>query len=409
MTTAITRLRAAARTRDQHRQSVFAHFKVEQPISWLQVLLGAFLIADGVALPGIPMNLPLPEIIMIGLIALSLVGQSRYRQAPFAFLVPLAVVAVGSMVIASEMHDVDWTRRVTRIVLLIIFVTCLAWGRLSARSIVLGMAGGLVVNAGLFYLGIAPDTYGGVLTGFTGDKNVAGLMHAIIPLLVVPFVKRQWMVPTVLLLGFGLLFLTGSRTSLTAFGLAVLWMAVTPRRGPVIRGAVLGLYFWVFTWLEDNFARAFVFEDRDGTDHLRARIDEASRVKTDEALPWGLGASESTVLLQGEQQFFYHDSYLALATEGGWILVIAIVAIYVMIAFRPFSRLRRTPAIIACESATVAILFCALKLGEVFITIVGALALGTTLAVRSMEKRRLEQIQGLMSLGTNEQRLDRVP
>lgn len=392
-----------------HRRSVAAHLRTQQPMNWVQFILGAFLLVDGYPFPGLPVALPFAEVVMILLIGCALFGRHRFDQSRFMPLILVAGAALVALIIASELHDVDWTRRVTRIVLLILFVTCLAWGRLSARSVVLGMASGLAVNAGLFYLGIAPDTYGGVLTGFTGDKNVAGLMHAIIPLLVVPFLKRQWMVPTVLLLGFGLLSLTGSRTSLTAFGLAVLWMVVTPRRGPVIRGAVLGLYFWVFTWLEDNFARSLIFEDRDGTDHLRARIDEAARVKTDEALPWGLGASESTVLLQGEQQFFYHDSYLALATEGGWILVIAIVALYVMIAFRPFSRLRRTPAIIACESATVAILFCALKLGEVFITIVGALALGTTLVVRSMEKRRLTQIQGLMSLGTNEQRLDRVP
>ena len=376
-----------------HRRSVAAHLRTQQPMNWVQFILGAFLLVDGYPFPGLPVALPFAEVVMILLIGCALFGRHRFDQSRFMPLILVAGAALVALIIASELHDVDWSRRGTRIALLAIFVVCLAVGRLNARSIILGLSLGLVINAALFYLGLAPDTYGGVLTGWVGDKNVAGLLLVAVPFLLLPFISRTWMVPVVVVLGGWLLFLTGSRTSLTAFAIALLWAVLSPRRHARLRAGFLALAFWFFTWLEDNFARAFIFEDRDGTDLLRSRIDEAARLKTEIALPWGLGAGESRVLLGPEQEFFFHDSYLALLVEGGWIFAISIVLIYVIIGFRPFTTLRRTPAIIACEAATISLLFCALKLGEAFITIVGALVLGVTLAVRAMEHRRLVALQ----------------
>ena len=376
-----------------HRRSVAAHLRTQQPMNWVQFILGAFLLVDGYPFPGLPVALPFAEVVMILLIGCALFGRHRFDQSRFMPLILVAGAALVALIIASELHDVDWSRRGTRIALLAIFVVCLAVGRLNARSIILGLSLGLVINAALFYLGLAPDTYGGVLTGWVGDKNVAGLLLVAVPFLLLPFISRTWMVPVVVVLGGWLLFLTGSRTSLTAFAIALLWAVLSPRRHARLRAGFLALAFWFFTWLEDNFARAFIFEDRDGTDLLRSRIDEAARLKTEIALPWGLGAGESRVLLGSEQEFFFHDSYLALLVEGGWIFAISIVLIYVIIGFRPFTTLRRTPAIISCEAAVIALLFCALKLGEVFITIVGALVLGVTLALRSKEHRRLVALQ----------------
>lgn len=393
MLSGLQRAGSAYRHHRTHRRSVAAHLRTHQPLNWVQFILGAFLLVDGYPFPGLPVALPFAEVVMILLIGCALFGRHRFDQSRFMPLIFVASAALVALIIASELHDVDWSRRVTRIALLAIFVVCLAVGRLNARSIILGLSLGLVINAAMFYLGLAPDTYGGVLTGWVGDKNVAGLLLVAVPFLLLPFLSRTWTVPVVLVLGVVLVFLTGSRTSLTAFAIALVWVLLSPGRHLAVRAAFIGLAFWFFAWLDDNFARAFIFEDRDGSDFLRERIDEAARLKTEIALPWGLGAGESTVLLGPEQRFFFHDSYLALLVEGGWIFAVGVVLIYLVIAFRPFSTLRRTPAIIATEAATIAMLFCALKLGEVFITIVGALVLGITLATRAMEYRRLLSLQ----------------
>lgn len=159
-------------------------FRYRRKSTWLiDALLFAVFVADGVPLPFVSLSVPPPEFAMIILIALSLFRNPRVfnlRMGGYALGLTLLVLY---LFLESEMNGVDWTRRLVRIVLLGIFVWTIASGRVDVRSGLLGLLTALVLNIPLYYAGIAPDNYAGFLTGFLGDKNVAGLYYSLIPIL----------------------------------------------------------------------------------------------------------------------------------------------------------------------------------------------------------------------------------
>lgn len=172
---------------------------------------------------------------------------------------------------------------------------------------------------------------------------------------------------TYLVLGFGLTFLTGSRTSLAAF-------------------------------LED----LEIFGDRTGTDWFRERIHEASWAKT-QAAPWyGEGLSMAYVDLDNVSMFF-HKSYWGLITEGGYFFMIVVVGAYVFIGLRPLATAaERTPTRLAIEAATVVIFVVSLQIGEAFITLAGAIVIAcglllvadeiTPMSPEDKEAQRIERV-----------------
>ena len=83
------------------------------------------------------------------------------------------------------------------------------------------------------------------------------------------------------------MWLTESRTSMTAYAAGLLWVFVLAKRPALVRGLGAFLLWLSVTYLESNFARAGVFENRWGSDLLRGRIDAAAAIKV-AAAPWHL-------------------------------------------------------------------------------------------------------------------------
>lgn len=343
------------------------------------VLFGLF-VYDGFVMPGLPIPIPVSEVAAMTLVGISIFRrQWRIFELP-QWLLPVFCLLLTYLFIESSHNDADWSRRAIRLSVMVALLWALTTGRLNMVAGFAGVGIALAINALLFIAGLAPNNYGGALTGYLGDKNVAGLYYTIFPLLITTILKKRRYQVACISLGIFAAFLTGSRTSLAAYAAAVLWLLLTRRFPLVARGAlgvglVAGLHY-----VETHLARTWIFSNREGSDLLRGRIEQAAAAKTDLAPWYGLGLGESQVVMENHTWFF-HDSYLALLVEGGWIMLIVIVGIYIWFGFQPFSSAPRNQAAVIIESTTLALLVCASKLGEVFLSIPGFVLLAYAVSV----------------------------
>lgn len=357
-----------------------------EPTRLVDALLGV-LVLVAVVPTGFPAGLS------VGLLVLALlvvVGTTRPSVRHLAgephrlgWFVPLLLTAFGFAVAVSVVTPDNsingWPRRALRLALVIGALLVIVSGRIHYPSLVRGMAVGLGANALLFELGLAPAPYGDYLSGFLLDKNVAGLAYTVVGLLLAGLARRTSWQLVILGATSWLVWSTGSRTSLAALACGITWLFVRPRL--VGRLGRLGLAAALATAVqvvETNYARIGVFASRDGTDALRERIDAAS-TRTLENTPWtGSGLGSAHVSL-GDRTFLFHNSYWSAFVEGGWVLAVAYVAATLLVGVGLLRRGRAPRTWAAAEAANVAVLVCALRLGEVFGTTVGMVALGAGL------------------------------
>lgn len=354
----------------------------------LDVLLGALLVVDGISVGAGAFRLPIAEAAGVALVLLAGFRRPRRSLANFGVLAVLAFGLLTFLAVSSTVNgidDEDWVRRIFRIAVLVCLAGAFASGRLDLRGALHGMITALVINIPLFYAGLAPDTYGGVLTGILGDKNVAGLYYAVIPVLLIATTTSRRHQVLLFAFAFGGTALTGSRTSLAGLACALIWMIVSPRLGLTVRWILaIGLGLGVY-WLSESLPRlGGYFDDRLGSDLLRERIQTASWEKAAEAPWYGLGLGEAHVHLD-EATWFFHNSFWGLLAEGGWPFLVIVLSAYVVLGMRPFRHAVRTPSRVAVEASTLIFLVCASQLGEVFITVTGALVLGAGLLLTSAE------------------------
>ncbi|GAA2198589.1 hypothetical protein [Sinomonas flava] len=355
--------------------------------SFLEFLLFACFVLEGAVIPGVPV--PGSDIAVLILVAWTLFRRPRASLASAQWYLPFWIGLLFYLAVESIVNEADWVRRATRLGLMVTLTMVIATGRVNLRNGLVGVLAGGAVNVVLFYLGVAPNTYGGVLMGYLGDKNVAGMFYCLTPLLLLPFVERAGLRKTLVVYGFVTVFLTGSRTSLTAFAIAVGWLTMTKRMPRVFQLPVLALAMLLVNYLEENFSQSWIFKDRAGSDELRERIGEAAAAKAATSPPYGLGLGEAMTTINGHPWFF-HDSYLGLYVEGGWVALFGVVGLFVVLGLGPLSRhaYRRIPAL---EGAMVALLICGLKLGEVFLSLSGFLLLGCLLVSRAAFRPAVDQ------------------
>ncbi|MBX0301322.1 O-antigen ligase family protein [Cryobacterium sp. 1639] len=348
----------------------------------LEALLGGLFVFR-IALPG-PLELPLSDIAALALIVIAAFRHPRRSLRPISWYVYFCVLLVAYLAVVALVNDIDPVRRLARFAILMVLVGFIASARIDLRSVMIGAGVGLVANTALFYAGLAPDNYGGLLTGFLEDKNRAGLYFAVLPLLLIAFVRPTWAKALILIAGAAGLYLTDSRTSMAAFAGGIIWLVLSTRLGGGLRAVLALAIYLAFSWVEDNLAEIGHYAERAGSDALRSRIDSAALIKVSQAPWYGLGVGEGEVTVAGGRWFF-HNSYLVLLVEGGWVMLLAVVALFVVVGFRVGARSPRTFDDVAIEAATVAVLLCATRLGEVFFTLPAFLLLGIALAARVRE------------------------
>ncbi|AMS06100.1 zinc ABC transporter permease [Acidipropionibacterium acidipropionici] len=297
----------------------------------------------------------------------------------------MLMAAILIWVVAVSHHTGQpWAQRGFRICLLFLFALCLAQGRIHWKSIVAGAAAGLIViNAPSYFLGVRAQAYQGYLTGWIGDKNVSGMFYAVFAVVGLCLFTLTWQKVVYFLVMFGLLWLTGSRTSIAGCLLALVWWFMRSRAHLWLRLVTAGIGVWVLVTVENRYSQVGEFSDRTGTDWYRHQIDVATTAKLAET-PWfGQGLNTGWVQLSPTRQALFHNSYALLRVEGGWPLIVAVLVLVVIVAFGIFGINKDvSDDQRAVEAGLAVVLVCAWKLGEVFFTLPCLFLVGAAVALR---------------------------
>lgn len=356
-----------------------------------------FVLFFGLIFEGAFFGLPIPfnQIVMVGIIALAITRRPQEDLGRFQLIVPILAVGLFYIAMVSMFADpselaFDWKRRLIRLVLTTVLIMVIASGRIDFRSAIAGLGAGLLFNAVAFYAGIAPDGYGGVLSGFFEDKNVAGLTYAVFGVLMLAVIDKRWLKAVMLIVFALLVWDTGSRTSISAFGSGLVWIALAPHL-PVVGRWILGILVYLgVDLLAEDFSQVGIFSNRDGSDLLRSRIDAASELKLGEAGFFGRGLGEAYIVFPDDPTkiWLFHNSYWGALIEGGWPWLLLILGVTVVFALRPFERSPSSREVVV-QGATVALLICAWRLGEVLYTLQWGLVIGAALWVWAERSQRM--------------------
>lgn len=351
---------------------------------WGPIVIIDFLIGGSLTFVGYPVTGSLPGGVLtaVVIVFVGLWRPSLVRVQWGGILLTIMMALLVFLAFESRYNGMKWVQRDTKFLLILMAAGIIASGRINIRSLLIGGMVGALVNVPMFYAGLTDNMYPPYLTGFYLDKNVSGLYYALwgcLGLIVLPKKWRKWWV----VLTFGLLFLTGSRTSLAAYLMGLGWMYMRPRTGIVFRFAVAGVGYWLLNYFINNLSKSKAFGDRTGDDWFRQQIESAMTAKT-HITPWyGLGLNQGYVMLGGDRRAFFHNSYQQAFVEGGWPFLLTVIIAFVVIGLGVFDRrVKIPPVLLRLEGAVIVLLVCSWKLGEVFMTLGAFLLLGLCMAHR---------------------------
>ena len=333
--------------------------------------------------PRAPGGFLVGQVAVAALIALSITRRPTRSLTGLKWLPWAAVGMLGYLVLISmsgpDLSLFGWPKRALRLALVLTALMVVVSGRIHYPSLVRGMAVGLLGNAVLFFAGVAPAPYRRP-AGFLLDKNQAGLAYTVVGVLLLGLTTDRRRQVAIVVATSALVWATGSRTSLAALACALVWFALRPRLNVAGRLVLAAVFAVALPFVQEKYGQAGEFADRVGTDWFRARIDSASQAKLDQA-PWhGQGLGEAWVNLPDGSTYFFHNSYWALLIEGGWVYLLATLVLTVWFCMRPL-RSGPPPSLLARsgEAANLAVLICALRLGEVFGATTASIALAAGL------------------------------
>lgn len=329
-------------------------------------------------LPGISSQYPIGDIAGAVFIAILVTRRPQRTLGRLGILIPAGVLLLSYLILVSVANDVSWVRRTFHILVMVVLAVLVGQGRAHLPSVLRGAAFGFMLNALLFYVGLAPDTYGGFLTGYLEDKNRAAMVMGVVCLVIAGFIRKRYVFPWMLATA-GAIWLTGSRTTLAGLAIAYAWVLLRPKMTLLpIRLGFGALAVLFLNYVETNLARMGVFEDRAGTDALRERINDAVALKLTHTPWYGGGLGTATVEVQNNTWFF-HNAYDGLRQEGGWLFLVCVVALLVWLGLRPLKEEVTDLAQLFVEAATIVELVCAWKLGEVFLANTTYVLLGASI------------------------------
>lgn len=349
------------------------------PIVILDFLMGFSVILVAEQFIG---NMPTGLLTSLVMVFVGMCRRARLKVAGGGLMVIAFMALCVFLAVESHQNGMPWTQRIVKFAILFCAACMLASGRINIRSLIVGGMVGLLINMVMFYLGLTTNFYPPFLTGFFGDKNVAGMYYALFGILGLLAVPKMMEIPWIGISGV-LVFLTGSRTAMGAFVLALAWILLRNRIGIVFRIFLAALGWFLFQFAVSDLASNSAFGDRSGDDWYRHQVEMAMNAKV-AVTPWyGLGLNQGFVVLGGVRNEWFHNSYQQAFVEGGYIFLIATIVAFVILGLGLLDRKTVISAsLLRAEAAIIIILICATKLGEVFMTFGGFTALGIALAYR---------------------------
>lgn len=330
---------------------------------------------------------PLPEVAMIVATLLAALRRPTVSRPLPGWLPALLGLLFLWMFVVAVLQDLSPVKRLLHLALFCVVAVFMARGKFSMRSVASGLATGLIIAGGAGLVGVR-SAYEGRLAGFLGDPNLAGfylLALGAVSAAHLPNDRRRMLL--VVFVGV-LVLLTLSRTSILAIGLVGVWVIAGRRLRPLTCIALIASLLYAIFRVSDLIRLAGPFAGRAGSDALRGRILAQEEQQIAQS-PWiGNGPGTGTVDLGGEH-FFFHNSYLALRNEGGWI-ALAIVVTLGLLALLALARMPRPRRNLWLEGALIAVATCALSLGEVLLELPAAIVLGAGVLHIQQSKCRAE-------------------
>ena len=333
--------------------------------------------------PGLPFVLN--DLAVAGLAVLASVRAPRVRGTRGAWIVwifaAILVLLTASMYLngpgATYTLGLDGRRRILHLALLFLLVLALATGRIHARSAAVGITAGVTTATLLAFVKIGGDAYPGRLTGFFGDPNVAGLILTVLGPLIIGSQqrrRRQVLLGSIFVVA---IVMTQSRTALFSAAVALGWRLIGRRTARSLGMIVPVVAVWAIATFGSEYKQSGSFADRAGSDWLRDQLLVLENAHI-AAAPWyGTGPNTAFVSF-GENIFLYHSSYLAARAEGGWPLLVLVLAAYAGV-FWSLMSLPTQRRNVWMESSATAVLGMALYLGDVFLSTTGMVFLGLAL------------------------------
>jgi O-antigen ligase len=332
-------------------------------------------------IPGV--KLPLNEVMLTSALLLAISqNPGNLRRLPI-FAKVTAGLLLGMMIISAALangFDLPTTKRLGHMALFCGLYLAIAAGLFPLRSIQKGLLVGISVASafGVIYLiaGIAPKGYSGRLTGlFFGDPNPAALMILALGMLsieIIPSGGRRISVIALLCVPF---LLTQSRGALIGLGFCVAWWFLGRRLKPGAGLALLGVTVGIVSVLKETVQNIGVFSSRSGSDILRGAILSRSFESARKNFWFGDGPGFNVLSVFSQYDYFFHNSYLAVISEGGVVSAIAVVTLLIMTLIRMIAlpATLRNPWF---EMALISILVIAFHLGEVLLDLPAAIVVG---------------------------------
>jgi O-antigen ligase len=334
-----------------------------------------------IMIPGL--RLPLNEVMLTVALLLAVAqNPGNLRRLP-GFAKVAAAALVGMMAISAALNngvDLNTSKRLGHVVLYCGLYLAIAAGLFPLRSIQKGLLVGISLASlsGVLSLaaGIAPHGYEGRLTGqLFGDPNPAALMILVLGLLSIEIIPAGFRRNSVIALFAVPFLLTQSRGALLAVGFCVAWWFLGRRLRPSAGLALLGSTIAIVTVLKEYVQYIGVFSSRAGSDILRGQILTKSFESARDNFWFGDGPGFNVLSVFSKYDFLFHNSYLAIVSEGGIVSAIAVIALLIMTLIRMISLPTnlRNPWF---EMALISILVIGFHLGEVLLDLPAAIAVG---------------------------------
>ena len=333
---------------------------------------------------GIPgLDLPLNELMLTGALILAVTqNPGNLRRLPgFAKVAAATLICMMTASAAlNGLHDVNTGKRLGHIVLYCGLYLGIAAGLFPLRSIQKGLLVGISLASisGVIYLaaGIVPKGYEGRLTGFFfGDPNPAAVMILVLGALSIGIIRAGWRRNVVMGLLTVPFFLTLSRGAFLALGFCVAWWLIGRRLRPSAGIALLASTVAIAAFLKEYVQTIGLFGDRAASDLLREQILASSFESARENFWFGDGPGFNVLSVFTQYDFLFHNSYLAVVSEGGIISAIAVISLL----FVTLTRMTALPVNLRnpwFEMALIAILVTGFHLGEVLLDLPAAIAIG---------------------------------
>jgi O-antigen ligase len=315
---------------------------------------------------------PVTELCMLAAVA---VAVPRKPRAPLpGWVLALSLSFMLWLCVTALINDLQPVRRLVHLSIFFLLVGFVGQGRFAMRSVAVGLASGLLLAVAAATVGLGNAGYQGRLTGLLGDPNLAGYYLVALGAVASAHIADRRLRLVLLAFVAVAVVLTFSRTSILAMGLVGVWILGRRRLSPLANIALVGALLYAISRSLDYLRLVGPFAQRAGSDALRERIVDLERLQIAES-PWvGHGPGTSTVVLEG-QTFFFHNSYLALQHEGGWI-ALAIFMVLGGTALFQLAGLPRSQGSPWLEASIVAVATCAANLGEVLLDLPTAIVIG---------------------------------